>query len=104
MRKTSRIVAVLRRFRELAGLTQEQMAIKTGISVSTLQRIETGMVEMKLSQLEQYMKVLGITLIDVELATQKGDYILEKDIAAAARLLNAKERRALLRFITDLRQ
>lgn len=104
MRSTSRIVAVLRRFRELAGLTQEQMAIKTGISVSTLQRIETGMVEMKLSQLEQYMKVLGITLIDVELATQKGDYILEKDIAAAARLLNAKERRALLRFITDLRQ
>lgn len=103
MRNTSRIVAVLRRFRELAGLTQEQMAKKTGISVSTLQRIETGMVEMKLSQLEQYMKVLGITLIDVELATQKGDYILERDIAAAARLLSAKERRALLTFITDLR-
>ncbi|MCG9785370.1 helix-turn-helix transcriptional regulator [Vibrio brasiliensis] len=104
MRKTSRIVAVLRRFRELAGFTQEQMAEKTGMSVSTLQRIETGMAEMKLSQLEQYMKVLGVTLIDVELAMQKGDYILEKDIAAAARLLGIRQRRALLRFITDLRE
>lgn len=104
MRKTSRIVAVLRRFRELAGLTQEQMADKTGISISSLQRIESGRVEMKLSQLEKYMKVLNITLIDIDIATQKGDYVLDKDIAAASRLLTAKERRALLRFISDLRE
>lgn len=104
MHKASRIVAVLRRFRELAGLTQKEMAIKTGISTSSIQRIESGVVEMKLSQLNSYMKVLGVTLIDIEMATQRGDYVLEKDIAAASRLLSTKERRALLRFINDLRK
>ncbi|NGZ18002.1 helix-turn-helix transcriptional regulator [Vibrio aestuarianus] len=104
MHKASRVVAVLRRFRELAGLTQKEMAIRTGISESTIQKIESGKSEMKLGQLNSYMKVLGITLIDIEIATQKGDYVLEKDIAAASRLLSIKERRALLRFINDLRQ
>lgn len=104
MKKTSRIVAVLRRFRELAGLTQKEMAIKTGISISSVQRIEAGNVEMKLGQLNSYMKVLEITLIDVEIASQKGEYATEKDIAAASRLLTTRERRALLRLMHDLRQ
>ena len=104
MHKASRVVAVLRRFRELAGLTQKDMAIRTGIPESTIQKIESGKSEMKLSQLSKYMNALEITLIDIDMATQRGDYILEKDIAAAARLLSPKERRALLRFIYDMRQ
>ncbi|MFL7036468.1 helix-turn-helix domain-containing protein [Vibrio lentus] len=104
MQKSSRIIAVLRRFRELAGLTQKEMAIKTGISKTSIQRIESGSVEMKLSQLSRYLKVLDLTLIDIEIATQSGDYAVEKEIAAASRLLTMKERKALLRFIQDLRE
>lgn len=98
----SRIVVVLRRFRELAGITQKEMAIKTGVSLSTIQRIEAGTAEMKISHLESYMKVLEITLIDIEIAVQKRDFVLDKEIAAAARLLPLKKRKALLRFINDM--
>lgn len=102
MSKLSRTVIVLRRFRELAGMTRKEMALKTNISIATIQRIESGSTDMKVSQLEAYLKALNITLIDVHLAAQSNDYVTDEELAAAARLLPKKKRDALLRFIRDI--
>jgi transcriptional regulator with XRE-family HTH domain len=50
----------LTRYREILNLTQEELAIKSGISVRTIQRIESG-VRPKGYTLEALSKALGIS-------------------------------------------
>jgi transcriptional regulator with XRE-family HTH domain len=60
------------------GLTQEELAFQTDISVRTIQRIESGEVDPRSYTLQSIAKVLEIDFehlfnFDKELATQKND-------------------------------
>lgn len=68
MSKIDPIVYVLRRYRENRGISQEKMSALTGISVSTVQRIESGKADMRLSQYRRYLKVLGMSDMDVSVS------------------------------------
>lgn len=87
MRKTSLIVSVLRRFRDLAGLTQKQMSAKTGISLATIKRIERGARSMTIEDYESYLEVLELSHMDVLIAMDTGNYNVEREIASLARKL-----------------
>lgn len=102
MAKLPRTVAALRRFRELEGWTQEDMAIKTCIPIATLQRIETGASKMTIDHLECYLSVLHISLIDVELAIRRGDYSKDKVLLSSIKLLSEKHKTAILNLINAL--
>ncbi len=49
----------LREWREEAGLTQEMVAYRSGLSVATIQRIERGAIP-KIQTLRQIALVLGV--------------------------------------------
>ena len=51
----------IREMRNQAGLTQEQLAEKIGISVKYISRIETGKSGIKTQTLIKYINLLGIT-------------------------------------------
>lgn len=52
---------ILRNFRLKAGLTQEQLSEKLGISLKYISRIENGNNGIKTQTLINYMNILGIT-------------------------------------------
>lgn len=52
---------ILREFRDKAGLTQEQLSEKLGISLKYISRIENGNNGIKTQTLIKYMNILGIT-------------------------------------------
>ncbi|MGF1905239.1 helix-turn-helix domain-containing protein [Aliivibrio salmonicida] len=102
MGKLPTIVAVLRRFRELQRITQEEMSTRTGIAIATVQRIESGTTKMNIEQMQLYLDKLDITLIDVELATRRGDYSRDATLVSSVKLLSEKQKRAIQNLITDL--
>lgn len=102
MRKISSIVSVLRRYREQARLTQEHIAQRTGISLSTIKRIERGARMMTIEDYEKYLNVLGISHIDVLISLDTGDYEVEREIASLARQLPADLRLAHLTYLRAL--
>ncbi|EDL52627.1 hypothetical protein VSAK1_13811 [Vibrio mediterranei AK1] len=102
MEKTSLIMPILRRFRDLAGITQEQMAVKTGISLSTIKRIERGVRSISLDDYHKYLDVLELSHIDVLIAIETGDYRVEREIAALARKLPENVQAAHLHYLLAL--
>ncbi|NRB68740.1 MAG: helix-turn-helix domain-containing protein [Vibrio sp.] len=102
MKKSSLIMPVLRRFRDLAGITQEQMAAKTGISLSKIKRIETRARSMTIEDYESYLEVLDISHIDVLLAIETGDYNVEREIASLARKLPKEIQKVHLQYLLIL--
>lgn len=98
----SSIVAVLRRYREEAEMTQEEISLKTGIKLRTLQRFETGDTPMTVFHMEQYLKALDITLLDLAVTVHTGDYSKANHIEAAAKLLPADVQEAHLKFLVLL--
>lgn len=52
---------ILREFRDKAGLTQEQLSERLGISLKYISRIENGNNGIKTQTLIKYMNILGIT-------------------------------------------
>jgi transcriptional regulator with XRE-family HTH domain len=55
-----RLTAELRRLREASGLTIDEVAARIGLSKSTISRIETGDVELKLPVLRSLMSQYGV--------------------------------------------
>lgn len=102
MRKTSLIVSVLRRFRDLAGLTQKQMSAKTGISLATIKRIERGARSMTIEDYESYLEVLELSHMDVLIAMDTGNYNIEREIASLARKLPEELKEAHLSYLVAL--
>ncbi|MEL7291486.1 helix-turn-helix domain-containing protein [Vibrio chagasii] len=102
MRKTSLIVSVLRRFRDLAGLTQKQMSAKTGISLATIKRIERGARSMTIEDYESYLEVLELSHMDVLIAMDTGNYNVEREIASLARKLPEDLKEAHLSYLVAL--
>lgn len=63
------------------------MSDLTGISYRTVQRIEAGETDMKLSQYRRYLTALNLSDMDVSIALLDHDYVTERDIAALSRRL-----------------
>jgi transcriptional regulator with XRE-family HTH domain len=55
-----RMAARLKTLRERRGMTQEQLAKKSGVGRSHLARLETGRQDPTLSTLEKLAKALGV--------------------------------------------
>ena len=102
MKKTDPIVYVLRRYRENKGISQDKMSTLTGMSVSTIQRIENGRTDMKLSQYRSYLNVLNMSDMDVSIALFSHEFVTEKDVAAIARQFPLKVKRVIIRFLDEL--
>ena len=51
--------AAVRRARELARMSQQELALETGISCSKIARIENGALELSVEHAEAIVKVLG---------------------------------------------
>lgn len=78
------------------------MSILTGISLSTIQRIESGRSDMKLSQYRSYLDALGMSDLDVSIALFSHEYVTEKDVAAMSRQLPMKVKKVIIHFIDQL--
>ena len=78
------------------------MSILTGISLSTIQRIESGRSDMKLSQYRSYLDALGMSDLDVSIALFSHEYVTEKDVAAMSRQLPMKVKKVIINFIDQL--
>ncbi|MDW1616837.1 helix-turn-helix transcriptional regulator [Vibrio sp. Vb2853] len=102
MSKIDPIVYVLRRYRENEGISQEKMSALTGISISTIQRIESGRTDMKLGQYRQYLRVLEMSDMDVSIDLFSHEFVSEKDVAAMARKFPLKVKRVLVKFLEEL--
>lgn len=102
MSKTDPIVYVLRRYREEKGISQEKMSIKTGISISTIQRIESGKSDMKLSQYRCYLSALNMSDMDVSVSLFSHEFVTDKDVAAMARRFPLQVKRVVVRFLDEL--
>ncbi|GLT20548.1 hypothetical protein GCM10007938_43330 [Vibrio zhanjiangensis] len=87
MGKISTTVAVLRRFREQSGKSRKEIAEETGIGIRTIERFESGEVDMWVRDLEKYLSALNITYFDLAVAIQSGNYTLSKDMESVAKLL-----------------
>lgn len=71
MELQTRVLAALRAQREQQGLTQLEVALRMGISLSVLNKIERGARgQVKLSTLDRYAAALGMHL-EVSLAPGK---------------------------------
>ncbi|MGY6511874.1 helix-turn-helix domain-containing protein [Vibrio parahaemolyticus] len=102
MSKMDPIVYVLRRYRENKGISQDKMSALTGISVSTIQRIESGRTDMKLSQYRSYLTVLDMSDMDVSISLFSHEFVTEKDVAARARKFPLKVKQVIIRFLDEL--
>ncbi|EKO3667270.1 helix-turn-helix transcriptional regulator [Vibrio metschnikovii] len=102
MKKCDPIVSVLRRHRELRRISQEEMARKTNISISTIQRIESGRTSMNLIHYRKYLSVLGLSDMDVSVALYSHEYIDDIHVAAAAKRFPPAARRVIAQFLNDL--
>lgn len=78
------------------------MSVLTGISVSTIQRIESGRSDMKLSQYRSYLTVLEMSDMDVSIALFSHEFVTEKDVAAMARKFPLQVKRVIVRFLDEL--
>ncbi len=99
MKKASLIVSTVRRYREKAGLTQKQISDRTGISLSTIKRIETGIRSIAIDEYENYLNVLDISHIDALIAMNTGSYTFEREIAALSRKLPIELQHIHLKYL-----
>ncbi len=102
MSKIDPIVYVLRRYRENQGVSQDKMSALTGISVSTIQRIESGRTDMKLSQYRSYLTALEMSDMDVSISLFSHEFVTEKDVAAMARKFPLRIKQVIVRFLDEL--
>ncbi|HBB9946557.1 helix-turn-helix domain-containing protein [Vibrio parahaemolyticus] len=102
MSKIDPIVYVLRRYRENRGISQEKMSALTGISVSTVQRIESGKADMRLSQYRRYLKVLGMSDMDVSVSLFSHEFVTEREVAAMVRKFPLQVKQVIVRFLDEL--
>ncbi len=65
MNNTKKIGNNIKKFRELKGWTQENMALDLEMSQTGYGRIERGETDISLSKIESIAKVLGLTIYDI---------------------------------------
>ncbi|EOW7174554.1 TPA: helix-turn-helix transcriptional regulator [Vibrio parahaemolyticus] len=102
MAKIDPIVPVLTKFRNTMGLTQQQLADESGLSLRTIQRLEAGETDMKLGQYRRIIEALGISDMDVSVALFRHEFATGKDVAALAQSLPLDIRQVIVRFLVDL--
>ena len=78
------IIDVLVSARRAAGLTQQQLAERAGLSRMTVQRIESGQIDPRVSTLEVMARALGLELLPVPTALRPA---LEGFVQSGGRLL-----------------
>lgn len=83
-------------------MTQEYLAGRTGISPRTIQRIEAGETDMKLSQYHKILKALDITHMDVSIAMLDHQFVTEREVAALVRLYPFQAKKVILRFLNEM--
>ena len=96
------IILVLKRYRQERGFSQAELARRTGISCRTMQRIENGTSDMTFRQYRKVIEILNLTDMDVSVSMLKHNWTTTGDIAAAARLLSPKQRKAIMNLILEL--
>jgi transcriptional regulator with XRE-family HTH domain len=57
------IAQKIRLLRQRKGLSQEEVALKLGISIPALSKIETGITDVNISRIEQIATLFGVTLM-----------------------------------------
>ncbi|WP_413285978.1 helix-turn-helix domain-containing protein [Vibrio sp. MA40-2] len=102
MRKIDPIVFVLRRYRETNGISQEKMSKLTGISERTIQRIESGESDMKMSQYRSYLDSLKMSDLDVSMSLFTHEFVTEREVAAVSRKLPFRFRQIVIAFLNEL--
>jgi transcriptional regulator with XRE-family HTH domain len=79
-----RLTEELEKARKAAGLSQETLATQAGLSRMTVQRIESGQIDPRLSTLLEMARVLGLELMTVPAALRPQ---LEDFVRSGGRLL-----------------
>jgi transcriptional regulator with XRE-family HTH domain len=59
------MVTTLRRLRRQRGLNQQALAVKAGVSLGYLSRLEVGMHDPRLSTLRKLAKALGVPVTEL---------------------------------------
>jgi transcriptional regulator with XRE-family HTH domain len=101
----------LRYYRELSGLSQEQLAVKAGTNSSTVAKIESGRTRSRIDTVKEIVEALNAVL--VEPVTM--DELLwgspkvsagqaEHDLSEVARMRQKRAKRTLPRIAPDQRQ
>jgi transcriptional regulator with XRE-family HTH domain len=62
----------IREFREQHGWTQFELAVKAGVTPSTVSNWERGIFEPKVSQLRKLAELFGVRMDDIELVESRG--------------------------------
>lgn len=78
------------------------MARETGIGIRTIERIESGESDMKVSHMERYMSVLGLSHFDLAIAVQTGNYSVSNEMESAAKALPHDIRLLQFQYIVKL--
>jgi len=65
----------IRQLREIAGLTQLEVAYKLGVTPATVSNWERGIYEPKVTQLRAMARLFGVRMDDIELV---GDHVAGK--------------------------
>lgn len=56
---------ILKRIREIKGITQQKLAVESDTDTSWLSRIENGHGKVSLEKVEQIARALGVSLYDI---------------------------------------
>lgn len=89
MPKLTNELAVARR---AAGLSQEELATKSGLNRKTVNRVETGAIDPRLSTLDMMARTLGLDMMlvpsairaDIEAFVQSGGKVLGQPVGVDA--------------------
>jgi transcriptional regulator with XRE-family HTH domain len=68
------LAAVLKRLRQERGITQEQLAFDTALTVSALSRIERGLNNPTWTTVRSIAKALGMSMTDIVTAVEQVDH------------------------------
>jgi transcriptional regulator with XRE-family HTH domain len=96
------LVWALRKERLRRGLSYGQLAELSGLSESTLKRIESGRSDLRLSQYRAITRALGVS--DLDMTLQAMDYQPEgvPDINAALRMIPLRQRQVMIQAVLDM--
>lgn len=83
-------------------ISQEELAKQAGLSLRTLQRLESGETDMKLGQYRKIIDALGISDMDVSLALFRHEFATGRDLAALVQHLPLDVRQVIVRFLVEL--
>ncbi|WP_240694531.1 helix-turn-helix domain-containing protein [Vibrio owensii] len=96
------IVYVLKRYRENRSMSQAKLSEATGISLRTIQRIESGETDLKMSQYRRYLEALSLSDMDISISLMSHHFVTEREVAAVTRRFPFRIKQVLVRFLNEL--